>query len=274
MSDPDTTSAQFEREVEAGERFRFGSNWASFLQVLNEERIAVAQESLRDFLGDIEGQTFIDVGSGSGLFSLVARRLGARVTSFDFDPDSVACTAELKRRYFADDPDWELLGQASVLDGDFIDSLGQYDIVYSWGVLHHTGQMWQAIDNATRLVRPGGRFYIMIYMDRGLTSRAWHAIKRTFVSGPVGKAAVLGTMVPYYITRGLIEDVARLKNPRARYREYIKNRGMSKMHDWIDWLGGYPYEFATAEALTAHLRPLGFELVRNDYQEYLFRRAE
>lgn len=271
MTEANDAAAQFEAEVDAGERFRFGSNWASFLRVLNDERIAVAEESLRDFLGDVDGLTFIDVGSGSGLFSLAARRLGAKVSSFDFDPDSVACTGELKRRYFADDPDWKLLGQASVLDEAFIGGLGQYDVVYSWGVLHHTGEMWRAIDNAASLVKPGGRLFIMIYMDRGAWSHTWKAIKKAYVSGPVGKAVVLGTTIPYFLGRGVAEDLVRLKDPRTRYREYKKRRGMSKYHDWIDWVGGYPYEYATPKALCDHLGPKGFEMLRNDFQQYVFR---
>ena len=88
--------------------FGFGKNWQAFLAVLDDERIQMAEQSLRDALEcqDLEGKTFLDMGSGSGLFSLAARRLGATVRSADVDPDSVACTAELKRRYFPDDPTW------------------------------------------------------------------------------------------------------------------------------------------------------------------------
>lgn len=130
-------------EIARGERFEFGANWAQFLNVLNDERIALAEQSLRTMLGvnDLQGKRFLDIGSGSGLFSLVARRLGAAVHSFDYDPRSVACTAELKRRYYPDDPDW-VVEQGSALDKDYLQTLGQWDVVYSWGVLHHTGAMW------------------------------------------------------------------------------------------------------------------------------------
>jgi 2-polyprenyl-6-hydroxyphenyl methylase/3-demethylubiquinone-9 3-methyltransferase len=82
-------------EIKQGKRFRFGKNWSSFLKTINEERIIEAENSLKKMLGinDLKDKDFLDIGSDSGLFSLAAMRLGARrVYSFDYDPDSVACT--------------------------------------------------------------------------------------------------------------------------------------------------------------------------------------
>src|SRR5690349_14790038 len=153
-------------DIAQGKRFEFGKNWSRFLAVLDEERIAEAQRSLAQMLEvtNLEGKSFLDVGSGSGLFSLAARRLGARVHSFDYDPQSVACGQELKRRYFADDPLWRV-EQGSVLDRDYLNPLGSFDVVYSWGVLHHTGAMWEALGNVAPLVAEGGRLFIAIYND-------------------------------------------------------------------------------------------------------------
>jgi 2-polyprenyl-3-methyl-5-hydroxy-6-metoxy-1,4-benzoquinol methylase len=149
--------AEHASEVALGQRFEFGKNWARFLSDLDDKRITAAVDSLRSMLAidDLTGRTFFDIGCGSGLFSLAARRLGATVFSFDFDPDSVACAQELKRRYHPQDLQWTI-STGSVLDTAYIESLGQYDIVYSWGVLHHTGAMWRALENATRACKPGG----------------------------------------------------------------------------------------------------------------------
>src|SRR5512135_1518855 len=141
------TLEAFRREVNRGERFEFGRNWQRFLSVLDADRIAAAERSLGKLLASpsLAGQSFLDVGSGSGLFSLAARRLGARVHSFDYDPQSVCCTAELKRRYFPDDEAWTI-EHGSVLDHAYMARLGTFDVTYSFGVLHHTGQMWQALE--------------------------------------------------------------------------------------------------------------------------------
>jgi 2-polyprenyl-6-hydroxyphenyl methylase/3-demethylubiquinone-9 3-methyltransferase len=252
-------------EVKRGERFAFGSNWSEFLKVLDDSRIALAEESLRSMLEleTLAGRRFIDVGSGSGLFSLAARRLGAEVTSFDFDPQSVACTTELRRRYFPDDPKWRVL-QGSVLDEAFIESLGTYDIVYSWGVLHHTGAMWEALDNASRLVAEKGRLFIAIYNDQGRPSRRWTQVKRAYVRapGPV-KWAVLAPAFLRLWGPSTLRDLLRGK-PFQTWRSYKKqvSRGMDPWRDVVDWVGGYPFEVAKPEAIFDFYRRRGFELRR------------
>jgi 2-polyprenyl-6-hydroxyphenyl methylase/3-demethylubiquinone-9 3-methyltransferase len=156
-----------DKELESGERFRFGKNWQRFLKSVNEERIEEARLRLVQFLEpNLEGRSFLDIGSGSGLHSLAARRMGARVTSFDFDPESVEATTFLKSHYAPGDTDWRI-DTGSALDTDYLAQLGQYDVVYSWGVLHHTGAMWDALENVKRLVKPDGQLYIAIYNDRG-----------------------------------------------------------------------------------------------------------
>jgi len=152
--------------MEERKRFSFGKNWQRFLNSLNEDRSKSAELSLTDFLrlDDLQDKTFLDVGCGSGLFSYAAFRLGARkMVSFDLNPFSVACCRYLHDQ--ANSPDhWEV-HEGSILDGIFCSKLGRFDIVYAWGVLHHTGDMWRAMKNAAELVNDGGYYNIAIYRD-------------------------------------------------------------------------------------------------------------
>jgi 2-polyprenyl-6-hydroxyphenyl methylase/3-demethylubiquinone-9 3-methyltransferase len=231
-------------ELRAGERFAFGDNWRRFLDDLTPARIEAAEASLRDMLGvsTLAGRTFLDVGSGSGLFSLAARRLGATVRSFDYDPASVACTRELRRRYCGGDPDW-IVERGSILDETYTAALGTFNVVYAWGSLHHTGEMWRAIERTTALVGTRGRLFLAIYNDQGALSSAWRVVKRVYCSGTAGRIVVTAGAVPVFWMR---EQVARLA---GRRKDTVRLRGMSPYRDWIDWLGGYPFEVASVDAL-------------------------
>jgi 2-polyprenyl-3-methyl-5-hydroxy-6-metoxy-1,4-benzoquinol methylase len=253
-----TGVAAFHDEVRRGERFTFGRNWASFLETLDESRIVQAEQSLKEMLrvDTLEGRRFLDAGSGSGLFSLAAKRLGADVASFDFDPQSVACTAELRQRYFSDTGSWSVQ-QGSVLDRSFLSSLGEFDVVYSWGVLHHTGKMWQALENVTRLVRPGGKLFVALYNDEGFRSRMWTRVKRTYCRGPFGRWLVKAAFLPLFSAIAVGKSIA---TGSSYFAEYKRRRGMSVYHDWIDWLGGYPFEVARPEDVFEFCRNRGFVL--------------
>ena len=149
-------------------RFGFGDNWLDFARDLRADQIAEAEKSIGNLLqrDTLAGLRFVDVGSGSGLFSLAARRLGARVHSFDFDAGSVLCTAGLRDRYFPGDADWTV-EQGSILDPDYVRRLGIFDVAYSWGVLHHTGAMRDALRAAAAMVAPGGCSRSRSIIERG-----------------------------------------------------------------------------------------------------------
>jgi 2-polyprenyl-3-methyl-5-hydroxy-6-metoxy-1,4-benzoquinol methylase len=264
MAESTGTKQQHVAEVAAGARFEFGKNWARFLKSLSEDQVAEAQRSLERMLetATLAGRSFLDIGSGSGLFSLAARRMGARVHSFDYDPQSVNCTRELKRKYFPDGPDWEI-EEGSALDEKYLRDLGVFDVVYSWGVLHHTGRMWEALENAGKLVAPGGTLFIAIYNDQGTASIRWGKVKRLYNRLPRGLRFLV--VWPSFAVQNyahIIKDFVRLR-PFRTIRDYGKNRrGMSMWRDVVDWVGGYPFEFAKPEEVFDFYRARGFTMMR------------
>lgn len=258
-SSSDLKATSHAQELQSGLRFGFGANWARFLRNLDDTRIRDAERSLQQMLGprSLAGLRLLDAGSGSGLFSLAAHRLGATVHSFDYDPECVACTRALRQRYTGeragpiDEREWRV-EEGSVLDEHYLAGLGKFDIVYSWGVLHHTGEQWKAIDNVSRLVRPGGRLFISIYNDQGTISRYWAAVKRLYNANAFARWALVALYTPYFI--GL-----RWAYRRVTGRGPVE-RGMSLWYDMIDWLGGYPFEVAKPEQVLRFLHERGFEL--------------
>ncbi|MCH8111688.1 MAG: class I SAM-dependent methyltransferase [Proteobacteria bacterium] len=255
-------------------RFAFGKNWQRFLKHVDEERIRTAEQSLRNMLGleSLEGRSFLDAGCGSGLFSLAARRLGASVHSFDYDAESVACTAELRRRYFPGDDNW-IVAQGDVLDDAYVKSLGRFDVVYSWGVLHHTGRMWGGVEAVASCVEPGGHLFIALYNDQGWISGYWSWVKRVYNRGALFRAAVVAFHSPYLVGLRLIVRWGR--------GDFPLKRGMSLWHDLLDWLGGFPFETAKPKDVVAFARARGFadtKVVtcgrRHGCNEFVFRRED
>lgn len=235
-------------------RFSFGKNWQVFLRTINEERIRIAERSIADFLNmvDLKGKSFLDIGCGSGLFSQAAFNLKAkRVVSFDYDPFSVECCRYLKKK--SNEPEnWEIYS-GSILDKGFTSRLGKFDVVYSWGVLHHTGKMWEAINNAAELTDKEGLFYIAIYNKTAglLGSDFWLKVKMLYNSMPkTGKKS----MEAAYILAMMSKSVIKLKNPLIGIKDDKSARGMKWRTDITDWLGGYPYESATAEEITDFMK--------------------
>jgi 2-polyprenyl-6-hydroxyphenyl methylase/3-demethylubiquinone-9 3-methyltransferase len=243
----------FRQQISAGPRFEFGKNWGRFLRTISDDNVAAAERAMTSMLGNIRGKTFLDIGCGSGLSSLAAHRLGAKVRAFDYDPQCVACARELQRRYGASWP----VEQASALDRAYLARLGTFDIVYSWGVLHHTGEMWTAMDAISVCVKD--TLFIAIYNDANRASRFWLVVKRLYNRTPWFLRWWL--VVPLFMRRRLVRIMldAFKGKPLASWKAA---RGMNPWVDFIDWIGGYPYEFAKPEEVFSFWKARGFQLER------------
>jgi 2-polyprenyl-3-methyl-5-hydroxy-6-metoxy-1,4-benzoquinol methylase len=236
--------------------FDFGKNWRSFsVRVLTTSRLDEAEKSLRGLLQghDLRGKTFLDIGCGSGIFSMAAAHCGARrVVGFDLSSASVD-TAQRNTERFKDwlgDCHLPEFRAGNVLTPETVEKLGTFDVVYSWGVLHHTGAMWEAIRKAAAFVaRPDGLFVLAIY-NRHWTAPAWRVAKRLYNVLPRW-----GRKTMVYLFSGVMLVGAWATTGRSPLR---KERGMEFWHDLVDWLGGYPYEYASVQELVTFVEKLGF----------------
>ena len=242
-------------------RFDFGRNWSKYLGKINDEKITRAKNSLTNLLrlDNLHDKSFLDAGCGSGLLSLAAIKLGAgKVFSFDFDENCVNCAELLNQKYGLYD-NWEIT-QGSVLDEEWLSGLGSYDIVYSWGVLHHTGDMWRAVENICELVKPDGYLFVSIYNDRGIISKIWKSIKIIYNKSPY--LIKMSIAIPYYVLM-VVNEVISICVHRKPLRKWFNDndRGMSLWTDCLDWCGGYPFETATPESMVDFLYYKGFSLI-------------
>lgn len=254
--------------LQQSSHFAFGKNWESYAELISDPQIDEATEGLKRLVGDnLNGLRVLDIGCGSGLHALCALRLGAaEVVAMDIDPDSVR-TAQRVLSQRVPELKWRVI-EKSVFDVTR-NELGQFDLVYSWGVLHHTGDMQRAIRCAADLVRPGGRLVIALYRKTRLCS-FWKIEKKWYAAaGERAQRAARAVYVWLFKInlwrRG--NEFGSFRNFTANYKN--NNRGMDFFHDVHDWMGGWPYESTSPADVDAMLTPLGFKLQYSNAQKHV-----
>lgn len=244
--------------LERKAHFEFGENWKSYAGTIDQSRIDFAVEGMQKLFPEgLAGKTFLDIGCGSGLHSYAALKLGATfVATIDLDENSVEATRQLLSE-LSPHSNWSAT-IASIFDAT-PQNPGTFDVVYSWGTLHHTGDMWRAIERAGTLVRPGGLFAIAIYAATAFDPM-WAAEKRFYAHAP----RPVQWIVRQVYTAVLLARITCVgQNPVSFVRSYAQSRGMHFSHNIHDWLGGFPYETAEANELIGRVGANGFTLQRS-----------
>jgi 2-polyprenyl-3-methyl-5-hydroxy-6-metoxy-1,4-benzoquinol methylase len=242
-------------------QFDFGQNWIEFAkQALTPEKVEQARQDFSHLFSGINlnGATFLDIGFGQGLGLISAQKAGAYVFGSDINPkcrQALALSASVLNLSL-DIP--VVIG--SILDADVVSRISGlvaprtgFSIVHSWGVLHHTGNMKKAIENASSLVDDNGYLVLAIY-NKHWTSPAWRFIKWVYCFSPAWLQAALNRL--FFPVIAFAKFCVTGRNP------FVKNRGMDFYYDVIDWIGGYPYEYASGKELEALLAPMGFRCVK------------
>jgi len=245
------------KTIEENMRFEFGKNWQSFSKIaLDKQKINQARNDFQELFSgiDLKDKSFIDIGFGQGLTLIFAREAGSNALGIDIDRDNIYALREILKHFPGqNEPKTRIV---SILDKKFIDSQNSqncYHIVHSWGVLHHTGSMYEAITNASNLVSEGGYFVISIY-NKHWSSPVWRMIKWFYNKSPVPMRKLLIGI--FYVVIYIAKLIVTGKNPK------IEHRGMEFLHNVIDWIGGYPYEYASTKNITKFVNLLGFETLK------------
>jgi len=239
--------------------FDFGENWVAYSrEALTKEKVESARIDFKQLYSGIsfEGKRFLDIGFGQGLALLFAKEMGAIVTGCDINHKCKESLEITKQVVGYKGEITTIIG--SILSKETMNALrgdcnNKFDIVHSWGVLHHTGSMYKSLKDVTTLVENDGYIVLAIY-NRHWSSPLWRFIKFVYCYMPqmVQKLLIAG-LTPIIVASKFIVTG---KNPLKC------KRGMSFFHDVTDWIGGYPYEYASSEEICSIMRSKGFTCVR------------
>lgn len=232
--------------------FKFGKNWKNYSNKITKVNIEDSLRDLKYLLKSLKlknNLTFIDVGCGSGVHSIAAKKLGFKVTSVDRDKTCIITTKKNFNKFYNSN-------KTTIFQDDILNTkvFKKYDIVYSWGVLHHTGNLWKALNNVKKLVKKNGYLIISLYKKTAF-DRMWVFIKRYYNKFRVFRYFINILFMPFFFY---------ISKKSRSYR-----RGQNWYFDAIDWLGGYPYETMSPEKMKFHFS--GFQMIyisRNKPMKY------
>ena len=258
-------------------RYEFGRNWTRFVEKsASDERVDIAKRHILTFIGrdSLDGLDFLDIGCGSGIHSLAAYQAGAgKIYGFDYDENSVNATNIMRRRV-GEPANWQV-ERGDVLNDNYVELLGKWNLVYSWGVLHHTGDVWRAIENASKTIATNGLFYIALYSEDVQTNpQFWLEVKQQYNEASTGRRWLMEWWYVWSFVMG--RNPLKVGQVFARILRHRFTRGMSFFADIRDWLGGWPMEFTRDADVINYLAARGFEKVNiktgEACTEFLFRR--
>lgn len=245
------------------EHFQFGKNWNNFSNSISKNNINNSLKSIQNLISkkDIENKSILDIGCGSGLSLLSFLKLGAKsVCGVDIDPMSVKTAKSVIEKYY-NNKNWSV-EEKSIFDIN-LKTYPKFDLVYSWGVLHHTGDMWRSIDIASSLLKKNGVIFLALYQKTKLC-KFWELEKRFYVNSPKIIQKIIRTLFKTLYISGLIVSK---KNPKVFFQNYKEKRGMEWHYDIHDWLGGYPYESIKRRDLEIFLNKKGFVIENYFYKK-------